>query len=144
MHWLWSNKEWLFSGLGVAIAGLLYRFLIRNGASRSAGIVFADRKGTVLGSPIASGSNISQTINIVASGTSSPAPRSTTSPIYEERPTPDEIFGQLLSLPIYQRPAARESYLGLGVCWRVTLQGMRELSDSERLIFNTDATHDLS
>ena len=145
MHWLWTNKEWLFSGVGVAVIGpLLYTlFRLRTHTAGSSDIS-ASRNSAVFGSPVAHGSNISQTINIGIAGTNSPSPHSVTSPAYEERPTPDEIEEQLLSLPIYQRPAARKSYLGLKVSWRVTLHDMSELSETERAVWKIDATHDVT
>src|ERR1700692_3663128 len=107
MNWLWANKEWVFSGIGVVFLGLLARMLLRPRAVEQSGIVSADRNGSVTGSPVASGSNISQTVNIITT-THSSAPRPTT--VYSEKPTPDEIHAHLDSLPVFLRKTAKDSY----------------------------------
>jgi hypothetical protein len=69
VNWLWQNKEWLFSGIGVAVAGGLFwrfrRLLFpspppSNTSIQSAAIV---ANGPVNASPVANGSNISQSVN---------------------------------------------------------------------------------
>jgi hypothetical protein len=129
MNWLWANKEWVFSGAGVAILGLFYGLFFRPRPAGNSGQVSADRNSSVLGSPVASGSNISQIVNIVtAAPSSSPPPTKA----YPEKPGPDEIHAQLESLPVFQRKAAKESYVGLKVRWPVTLVDLKELPPTLR------------
>jgi len=120
MHWLWNNKEWLFSGCGIAVLGLFYKAIVRR------------RSAAVTPSPANSFNN---------SHIANPPARMPSELPYSPRPTPDEIENQLASLPIFQRRTAKDSYVGLRVRWPVALFGLTELADSERRIFQTDATH---
>jgi hypothetical protein len=141
MNWLWSNKEWVFSGIGVVFLGLLIRIFFGPRAAGHSSIVSADRNSSVLGSPVASGSNISQTVSIVLSGGGG-APPQTKIP-YAATPSPKEIRAQLNALPLFQRKAATQSYLGLNVRWPVTLEYLSEIGEWHRKEFKTDFTHTL-
>lgn len=130
MNWFWANKEWLFSGIGVALLGGLYAYF--SGAKRGGGhstVVSADRQSSVTGSPAATGSNISQIINIGVAGSADHSP--SIAP-HHENPTPPEIHAQLNSLPLFQREQARDSYRGLGVRWPVTLLSVDRLSEYDQ------------
>jgi hypothetical protein len=74
MHWILDNKEWLFSGIAVAVIaaviGVFYRRFVDRPSQSNSNVVSADRNGSVFASPQASGTNINQTINI---GTPIPA-----------------------------------------------------------------------
>jgi len=141
MNWLWANKEWVFSGIGVVFLGLLVRILLRPRAVGQSGIVSADRNSSVLGSPVASGSNISQTVSIVLNGTRSTPPQ--TKIPYAAKPTPKEIRAQLNALPLFQKKGATESYVGLNVRWPVTLEYLSEIGEWRRKEFKIDFTHTL-
>lgn len=86
MHWVWINKEWLFSGVGVAILGTVLAFLFRR--RLASGNTSAIRASTMIGSPVATGSNITQKVNI----TIAPAPANHRFDDYSARPTPAEIY----------------------------------------------------
>jgi hypothetical protein len=138
MNWLWDNKEWVFSGAGVAIFGLLYGFFFRPRPAANSSQVSADRSSAVLGSPVASGSHISQVVNIV---TAAHSPSPLTANAYSDKPGPDEIHAHLESLPVFQRKAVKESYVGLKVRWPVTLSDLQELPPALR--WKPDHTHTL-
>jgi len=144
MRWVWDNKEWLFSGVAVvAIAGLiggLYRWLHRPKPT-SPNALSIGRDGSVIGSPQASGSNITQTINIV-----SPIPQQAQRSFdaYSPHPSPDEIRESLERLPVYQRGLNKDSFVGLKVRWWAAFENLIRMGDAERSVFRTDATHDLS
>jgi|ERR1700731_3078008 len=141
MNWLLANKEWIFSGIGVALLGLLYAVFFRPRSIGASGQVSADRQSSMTGSPLASGSNISQTVNIV---TMSHPPTPGPDVAYSETPSPYEIKKQLLALPVFQRKAAASSYLGLRVRWKGTLLELDELwPHYNKVASSGDATHDL-
>lgn len=141
MNWLWLNKTWVFSGVGVAVLAFLARLFFRARGFGHYAQVSADRNSSVLGSPVASGSNISQIVNI---GTTY-SPVVQPNPTYSDRPTPTEIGKQLLALPVFQRKAATSSYLGLKVRWRVKLSALDQISPYQRkAASSTDPTHDLT
>lgn len=59
----WSWVEWVFSGIGVAVLGFL-GFIVRKFFERKGdSAVISASRSSVVGSPVASGSNISQTVN---------------------------------------------------------------------------------
>jgi len=122
-HWFWTNKEWLFSGIGVAF---ILWFL---------NVVFRRRPTTTGGSPDNQGNKQNPASALYAN-----VPAFSESD-YSQRPTPAEIASQLDSLPIFQRSAVKESYVGLKVRWRVELFNLTELGNAERKAFQTDATH---
>src|SRR5271165_6260179 len=126
MRWIWNNKEWLFSGAAVAVIagaiGLFYRRFPRRPAPGGLNAVSADRNGSVIGSPQASGSNINQTIHI-GDNFSLPQPGPITQP-YSQRPSPDEIRENLEKLPVYQRALTKDSFLGLKVLWEVVFTNL--------------------
>jgi hypothetical protein len=137
MNWILANKEWVFSGVGVAVIGSLIALFFRRPSGNLAAIS-ADRSGSVVGSPVASGSNISQTVNIVSAPATAPP-----STVYSGTPTPDEIAAHLKSLPVFQRNAVKDSYIGLKICWPVELKNLHEISDVVRKAYKTDHTHTL-
>jgi len=124
MNWVWANKEWVFSGAGVALLGLLYKLLLKSRPADNSGHVSTGRNSPMFGSPVASGSNISQIINIT---TEPPSSQSPPTKVHPEKPRPDEIHAHLESLPVFQRKAAKESYVGLKVRWPVSLVDLQEL-----------------
>jgi hypothetical protein len=139
MQWLWSNKEWLFSGIGVALVGLLFQVFVRGRVSRNSAVVSADRNSSVLGSPVASGSNITQVVNL---GVLPGGPAQSQQELgYPSTPTPVDIHNHLRGLPVYQRSLTKDSYVGLKVRWQVTFRNVQALPPT--LPFKTDDTHDL-
>jgi hypothetical protein len=140
VNWLLVNKEWVFSGAGVAAVGALIALFFRRGSEGHRSAISADRNSSVLGSPVASGSNISQTVNIVT--TLSPAPQQGIT--YSDTPSPSDIRKQLRALPLFQRKAVASSYLGLKVRWKGTLAQLEELPPHYNQVSDSgDATHDL-
>jgi hypothetical protein len=140
MHWLWDNKEWLFSGIGVALLGWIFTKLSRQPADSSVA-VSATRGSSIVGSPVANGSHISQTVHITMQGTDQDSQQA--GPRYAEKPTPQEIAAQLRSIPAFQRLEARKSYIGLDVRWSITLSRLYDLPEGHGRIFNNDHTHTL-
>ncbi len=123
MNWLWENRTWLFSGAGVALVSFLLWLVRRlrttapSPRSESAASVASIENALVIASPIASGSNISQTVqNIFPSSSPPPDTR-----IGETHPTPEEIREHIANLPPYGQAEAAEHYVGLPVRWRVRL-----------------------
>lgn len=130
--------EWAFSGVGgaglVALCGLLYRRLARRFYSpasppvasqgRASAVVSGSPGGAIVvaaaeGSPIAVGSNISQSIvehhhHHLAEGQ--------TLPLRNSEPTPHQIRSDLGSVLPFDREHASEKYLGIDVLWRVRLE----------------------
>ncbi|MGH9498171.1 MAG: hypothetical protein ACRD3L_03440 [Terriglobales bacterium] len=62
---------------------------------------------------------------------------------HADSPTPDDIAQQLTSLPLFQRKAATNSYIGLRVRWKAKLAELVEESKEYQRILGTDATHTL-
>jgi len=138
MRWIWENRQWLFSGAAVAaiagVIGMAYRRFHRQ-AQTGANVLTVGRDGAVIGSPQATGSNITQTINIVGS-----QPRSSLAVVdaYSVKPSPDEIRENLENLPIYQRALTKDSFLGLKVRWQVIYTDLEWMSDAERSFLKED------
>jgi len=125
-RWLWANREWVFSGVGVLIVVWGIRFLRQyiwpagkeaqpaTQVASAAALVAASATGAV-GSAIAAGSNISQVVNneikLIAVSTRQKRIRS--------KPTPADISKQLAKLPPMQRDKFRAHYQGLRVSWPV-------------------------
>jgi hypothetical protein len=125
MHWILGNKEWLFSGIGVAILGSVLAFFVRRRtvANENTSII---EDTSMIGSPVATGSNISQTVSVTLAGTQ-PTPDARDS--YSGKPAPDEIYSQLAALPIFQRDDAAKSYVGIRVSWPVRLDYLETLRE---------------
>jgi hypothetical protein len=113
MDWIWQNRAWLFDGIGATIVGglivwAIIRFLSasREQPRGSAVEVRADHGASLTGSPIANGSNITQTINIgaVSVPTTSPALD------YRSDPTPQDILRQIRSAPPFDQARITKNY----------------------------------
>jgi hypothetical protein len=140
MHWLWDNKEWLFSGIGVALLGWVYTKFSRPRAS-SSNAISASGGSSIVGSPIASGSHISQTVNITMRGAEQRSQQLGTD--YSEKPSAHDVAAQLRSIPAFQRLEARKSYIGLHVRWPVTLSRLYDLPENHGRISKNHHTHTL-
>lgn len=97
MHWLAQNYQWLFDGFGgaalLALLGFAYHRWKRITQEPSATLTAQDAK--VANSPVASGANISQTINSPTVNLSLAAPTSATpAPQEETEQTPSLSFVQ--------------------------------------------------
>src|ERR1700722_6142110 len=137
-----SWVPWVFSGVGVALLGVLGRFLGRwfRREGQSAGL--SASRSNVTGSPVASGSNITQTVNFmtVTAPTASLAPAEGD---YSETPTPADIETHLDSLPAFQRDRVKDSYVGLKVSWPAQLRSLFEKAPTYRRLTGSDVTHTL-
>jgi len=124
MHWIWSNKEWLFSGVAVWVIGTLLTLWFRRRTPATSQNTATISANSMIASPVATGSNISQTVNVthVAQAVA------TTNDEYSPRPSPTEILTQLRSLPAFQQKEARKAYVGIKVDWRVSFSSMTEVS----------------
>jgi len=141
MHWIWDNKQWLFSGVAVAAIAFFYRLLFHRPSPGNSNVVSADRNSSLIGSPQASGSNITQNIHIGVPSAPTHLAQSTNT--YSESPTLDEIYEQVKRLPVYQQSLVKDSFLGLKVRWAVKFADLKTVSDAERQLWKIDATHDL-
>jgi len=95
LSWVWDNRQWVFSGIGIAILIGIYRLAVRYLRARNAVQSVApsiDQNGTVGGNP----------------------------PDYHESPTPNEIKAALGKLSPYQQTEAWKTCVGLHVAWTVT------------------------
>ena len=130
MNWLWENRTWLFSGVGVAALTALIRFVRRlwvpaKQPSRTAEIA-AIENASLVDSPIAIGSNISQVIHVP-----SEAARPTAG-ISPTQPTPEKIRSEIEGLPLYLQRDAEKNYVAVAVRWRVLLRHIsRQSSDND-------------
>jgi len=107
-----QNYQWIFSGIGVLIIGLVIQHWVRKPKS-----TIKVKNLSLTNSAIASGSNISQTVqNIVQTVAPNAAPARS-----EEHPTPGEIRDHIATLPPYGQLDACQHYEGLPVRWRVLL-----------------------
>jgi hypothetical protein len=137
MKWIWV--QWVFSGIGVAVLGFLGRWLFRRDGQSAA---ISANRSSVVGSPVASGSNISQTVNLT---TVNPAP--TVNPAlqikgdYSEKPTPADIENQLDALPAFQRNKMKDDYVGLKVSWPVSVSSLFEVDEFIRKWRKVNYTH---
>lgn len=138
MNWLLANKAWIFSGVGVAVLGFFVRKFFQHATGDSAAI--SASRSSVVASPVASGSNISQTVNFTTVH-SAPTPTPPVRSDYSEKPTPADIFIHLNSLPAFQQNKVKDSYVGLKVCWLVRFATLAELEEWRRKLYKTDPTH---
>lgn len=144
MDWIWSNKEWLFSGVAVAIIAGVYRFIFRRRTT-----VFAAEANTstiqaeaMIGSPVATGSNISQTVNLVMSAPPSPDPPSRQPPDgYSPKPKPREIFSHVSKLPLLQQGYAAAAYKGIKVWWSGDVYNIEPVQSYRNRIPPPGSTH---
>lgn len=102
LNWLGTNKQWLFSGVGVTV------FLLIGGIVRW----FVTRKKAAVISPPPS----------VSTSSSQPSPPLAGLTI----PTPDQMMKQVNSLPPFQQKAAWDAYKGLEVRWQAIFNDIHE------------------
>ncbi|MHB8894771.1 MAG: hypothetical protein ACYC99_06275 [Candidatus Geothermincolia bacterium] len=101
--WILQNREWLFSGVGVAVIAALIAILRRKPQGQVTHITI---------SPLQS-----------KASTSSPRyPFSTDE--YSPRPLPGEIFSDIRSAPPYQQETKASSYAGMKVQWLLSLKSV--------------------
>ncbi|MGB7754125.1 MAG: hypothetical protein WCF88_21415 [Candidatus Acidiferrales bacterium] len=132
MEWIWQNHVWLFDGFGGAIVvGLilwLLNFVFRSApkpTEASPLTVRADRESNVVGSPIASGSHITQTINIAGQIASPNLPVRD----YRPDPTPEAILQRVRSAPPFDQAQIMKNYHGLPIRWSLRLGGISPVED---------------
>ena len=108
MHWLWANKEWIFSGAGItALAALVW-------AVRRAMPSFKRQSRGALSAP--------PPVDNPLMSTSQPGVAAAAA--FSPSPTPFEISERLKALPPYQQHHAMTSYEGIAVSWPVRFHGM--------------------
>lgn len=121
LNWLDANKEWLFSGVGVAAAAWTVGMIIRRAKAKPAltneqQIKAAVAAGSLTNSPVAVGSHITQNVTLQRPG----GPLQSIIPISQRHPsspTPDEIWQQRDRTPPFQRPRFLNNYAGLPARW---------------------------
>jgi len=144
MNWVWENREWFLSGLGVllisAVISLVRRFLTPVNAQR--GIVGIENTGNVslAASPVATGQNVSQIIHYTSTSID---PTSTIETGYSSTPTQEQIIERIAGLPLYERANAYESYVGLRVSWRVKLLNVEKQTAERVLVHMRSSTSTL-
>ena len=138
MNWVWENRAWIFSGVGVSIIvaalWVFRRFFLPPSPSSVPSNVTKIESSSLSGSPVATGSNISQTVQItnISNSESKTVPRRKFT-----RPTPDEITKQLNQLTDYQKPFASKAYEQIPVYWPVLFDSLftRQGDDECRVVF---------
>jgi hypothetical protein len=125
MSWFWDNRTWLFSGLGVvlllgALRWMRAFFRPRPTAQPSN---LAISSSFLVGSPVATGSNITQSVSITV-----PEGSQGTGEFHSD-PSADEITGYISSLPPYQQSQACANYEGLRVSWPTVLKSVSPEDD---------------
>ncbi|SRR6266404_5188141 len=112
-NWIWQNKEWLFSGIGVVIVvggvGLFYRRIFPRRIAPNNSIAEFP--------PAAS---LPSQVLTISPQVALPIPHTTT-PTFT-KPNPVEIIKQINSVPPYQQQHAKLSYKGLSVCWEAAFR----------------------
>jgi hypothetical protein len=105
VYWILANKEWLFSGIGVAVilvGGGLVRRRLLSGRRTSALIPATEAVALTTAPPALA-----------------PVPQTFIAPVpIFTKPSPDDIHNQIDSLPPYQQRFASDAYKGLRVCWQ--------------------------
>jgi hypothetical protein len=139
MRWVLDNKEWLFSGVGVAIMGGLLTLFLRRRVVPAQTNSSTVAGNSMIASPVATGSNITQ--NVTISLQPNVPPRTQQGDEYSERPTPQEINSQLTSFPPYQYRDAERAYRGIKVTWSVTFQSLDDIKHYGGLNIRNDDTH---
>lgn len=115
-HWILDNKQWLFSGVAVAVIGYAAKSLLaKTNAGNPKISVKSDSVST--NSPSAIGHVVSQSVNYqFVNATAKPVE----GPRQENKvtsPTAYQIAKAIAALPPFQRESAGENYIGLEVCW---------------------------
>ena len=122
MNWIWENKTWLFSGLGVALVLGILRYIFKpssHGTTNQSSTIRDVANSSLMGSPIATGSNITQNVTIAGpSGAQA-------SPEFHSALSANEIIKQIKSLPPYQQWQAGKNYEGLKVSWPTSLLSVK-------------------
>jgi|HubBroStandDraft_2_1064218.scaffolds.fasta_scaffold407407_2 hypothetical protein len=140
MNWVLDNKTWIFSGVGCLALGGLVKAVVwllrRRAQTPTPGDVSATAitSSSMIGSPVATGSNISQNVSINIVKQTPPTPDG-----YSPRPTPQEIFAQLSKIPVFQQGDAARAYVGIKVRWRGTFEAMDEVQRYD--VTDEGATH---
>ena len=125
--------QWLFDGVGGAVVVALGAWILRR-AFKSADVpvttvrVRASENASLVGSPVATGSNITQVVNL---GLASPPNDELAH--YSPTPRPSDIKQRLRAMTPYERHlvSASSSYQGHRVAWPVEFLGVSIPKDSE-------------
>jgi len=133
MNWVWENRTWLFSGAGLTalacVVSLVRRFWLakKETAPGHAPVMAKVEKNTMTNSPVAIGSNISQTIN-VANHLKEDV---NASPKYMRNPTHQEIIKRIDDALPFDKTHTEQNHIGLHVRWAVELRGVESSKSSE-------------
>jgi hypothetical protein len=122
IDWVIKNREWLFSGIGVAFLLSLVGFLrfIRRRLSKNY---------TSTGDPAIS--TVSTSIKKEA------YPFEVED--YSKKPSPWDIQSSITATPPFQQPAKSSSYAGLKVQWVLTFKACSDRGNGKVMICTTDA-----
>ena len=117
-RWIWSNKDWLFSGVGLALILLIARFVFRRikKAKPEEDLVKGPSLQQIIEGPPAKPPEIKK--------------ESTSSSL-----SALAIIASINATPLLQRPDVARNYIGLRVTWDGQLSSAKKISDDKiRLI----------
>jgi hypothetical protein len=128
-HWILDNKEWLFSGIFVAVIGYVAKTLLGK-------TPFANQKVTVksdgvsTNSPAAIGHTVSQSVHyqIVNAPLVQPESHRVNKDTF---PSAHQILNEINALPPFQRLGTRQNYLGLEICWLTEFANIADVAVDE-------------
>jgi hypothetical protein len=120
LDWIWQNKQWLFSGVGVSVIALL--FWVFNRVARR-----------VPPSVISGVPSMAPPLHLTPRAPSIAAPPpALEGPVSDAplnrftKPTPHEINEQIRAVPPFQQRDAKRAYEGLKVCWLTEFSGVQQ------------------
>ncbi len=107
LEFIKNNKEWLFSGAGISILTALF-LIVRH--------IFAKKtksttsKELQIHEPKRTNDEKTSKDNVLPSSSE-----------YSAHPSPGEIAQSISDLPPFQQNTAKENYIGINICWDLTL-----------------------
>ncbi len=113
--WIWDNKEWLFSGVGLSISALVF-FWLKNRIKRQK-TQEPSLNGATLQDIIDAPPQPKQELDISATSLS-----------------PGEIIKEVESAPLLQQPDIRKQYEGIKVSWKGKLSYADKIKKDIRLM----------
>lgn len=122
LEFIAHNKEWLFSGVGVAVLSTLF-FIAKWLYNWQKSPMNHKVKSLSVGTSVNTPSNIHDSpIPPVSKGDSLvPEPAPFRYGEYSQHPSPKDISNQIERLPPFQKIGAEKNYTGLKVKWKVSL-----------------------
>ena len=110
--WIWDNKEWLFSGVGVVIAVLVFSWLKNRSKSRKTQ------------EPSLNGATLQDIID-------APSPAKKEPDILATSLSPGKIIKEVESAPLLQQPDICKQYEGIKVSWKGKLSYADKINEKD-------------